>query len=77
MTTRIASATKTGRNPKFPFVPVVVLRDATRDRAQQVRGFAFATRAEAVAFAEKTIAHREEHAVKAADAYAARGAIRK
>jgi hypothetical protein len=70
--TRIASATKTGRNPNFPYVPVIIDRSAARDRSQVVRGFAFATRGEALAFAEKTIAHRDDHAAKAAAAYADR-----
>lgn len=51
---RVPSATKTGRNPKLPYVPVIVHK-GPRDRASQVRGFAFETRSEAVEFARKTI----------------------
>lgn len=47
-----ASAAKRGRNPKFPYVPVTVRADG---RTSQVLGAAFATRVDAVAFAQKTI----------------------
>lgn len=45
-----ASAVKRGRNPQFPYVPVVVFADGrTQDTNTKS---AFATRAEAVAFAQ-------------------------
>lgn len=50
------SAQKRGRDPKWPYVPVI-LRDSTRgpNRQEQIRGLAYATRDEAVAMAERTI----------------------
>lgn len=66
--TEQASALKRGRNPRFPFVPVTI-RDG---RASQVRGVAFATREEAVAFAQKAIDLRNAHHAAAAAAYEAR-----
>jgi hypothetical protein len=63
--TEIASARRTGRDPDLPYVPVIIRRFPTYDRSQIIRAFAFATRSEAVAFAEKAIAHHNEHATKA------------
>lgn len=54
---RTASATKTGRNPKYPYVPVIIIKHGPRDIASQIRGYAFETRAEAIAFAQATIEH--------------------
>jgi hypothetical protein len=54
--TKKATATKTGKHPKFPYVPVIKTSYATGwDRTSIVRGYAFATRAEAIAFAQKRI----------------------
>lgn len=55
-----ASARKTGRNPAWPYVPVVLepADDAGRTFQRQIRARAFATRAEAVAYAERHIAQR-------------------
>ena len=50
-----ASAAKRGRNPRWPYVPVLVYLptpDAPRGYTTQIRGLAFATRPEAVAAAE-------------------------
>lgn len=48
------TARKTGRNPAWPYVPVVL----HGDRQEQILGKAFATRPEAVAHATKVISHR-------------------
>jgi hypothetical protein len=60
VTTRKPSAVKRGRNPKFPYVPVVVVTtDNGPDRFPTVRthntnaAVAYATRAEAVAHAQR------------------------
>ena len=56
--TNKASAAKRGRNPKFPYVPVITFDQlAGRDsaRSEQIRGRAFATREEAVAYAQKAL----------------------
>lgn len=52
-----ASARKTGRNPQWPFVPVVICTpgDGSRGHTTQPRGKAFATREEAVAYADRYI----------------------
>jgi hypothetical protein len=50
-----ATAVKRGRNPRWPYVPVVVHARHT----EQIRGKAFATRDEAVSYAAAVIAHRE------------------
>lgn len=47
------SARKSGRNPKWPYVPVIV---SPTGRTTQIRMRAFATRAEAVAYSETYIA---------------------
>lgn len=60
-----ASARKSGRNPTWPYVPVI-LHDVTdgpggrfiRTRQEQILKRAFATRDEAVACAEAVIARR-------------------
>lgn len=48
------SAAKRGRNPAFPYVPVVVYPARTANLAQ---GRAYSTREEAVAFCQKHIEH--------------------
>lgn len=59
------SARKTGRNPRWPYVPVVIGPPGSgpgdNDRHhRQVLGKAFATRAEAVAYAARVIAHHAD-----------------
>ena len=60
-----ASAAKRGRNPRWPYVPIIELENhATagymQAQTQQVRGRAYATRDEAVACAQRVIdANRE------------------
>jgi hypothetical protein len=49
-----ASARKAGRNPSWPYVPVLIVHGGTV--TSQIKGRAFATRAEAVAYAEAHIA---------------------
>jgi hypothetical protein len=53
-----ASAVKRGRNPAFPYVPIIDHGDRTENPA---RGNAFKTRAEAVAEAQRCIDARREH----------------
>jgi hypothetical protein len=50
-----ASARKTGRNPEWPYVPVIIT-DIGRPSQGQILGRAFKTRAEAIAYAEAHIA---------------------
>lgn len=50
----VASARKRGRNPEFPYVPVIEHQNGQRT-ANPVKGLAFATRAEAVAQAQRQI----------------------
>lgn len=52
------SARKAGRHPRWPYVPVIIVNNGVRDTDNQVMGRAFATRAEAVACAERVIAQR-------------------
>jgi hypothetical protein len=52
----IASAVKRGRNPKFPYVPIVEYRDRTRTH-NPARREAYATRDEAVSRAQQCIDH--------------------
>lgn len=47
----IASAAKRGRNPAFPYVPVIIYPERARTH-NPVTGFAFATRQEAIACAQ-------------------------
>ena len=58
-----ASARKSGRNPRWPYTPVIVWNDGTghlRQDKRQVLGKAFETREEAIAFAERQIAYMRE-----------------
>lgn len=52
-----AGAVKRGRNPRWPYVPVITYlnADGTPHRTEQVRGKAFATGEEATAHARRTI----------------------
>ena len=56
-----ASAAKRGRNPQWPWVPIIDLSalQCRGLKTQQVRGKAFATREEAVAYAERVVASRK------------------
>lgn len=58
-----ASAAKRGRNPRYPFVPIVKKtdRETGAETTEQIRARAFATREEAVDYAAKTIAVRRDH----------------
>lgn len=61
-----ASAAKRGRNPEYPYVPIIDYghsRVAT-SKTQQIRGYAFPDRALALAHAEKTIEFRRSELVK-------------
>lgn len=65
-----ASSAKRGRNPRWPFVPVIRYSyDGPNGvKSHQVRGKAFATAAEAEAHAEKCIsAMKRRHAEMLAD----------
>lgn len=54
-----ASARKSGRNPLWPYVPVIVHTDDLGvDHQEQVLGLAFETRPEAVAAAQRRIVAR-------------------
>lgn len=56
------SAAKRGRNPSWPYVPVIVGSPrGGRDDREQVLGKAFATRDEAVAYALRVIESRKAH----------------
>lgn len=50
-----ASARKTGRDPRWPYVPVVAHTDSPRGYVKQVMGLAYATRPEAIARAQAHI----------------------
>ena len=52
-----AGAIKRGRNPRFPYVPVIIRADGSTHNTNTKN--AYETRAEAIAFAEKWIAHAE------------------
>jgi len=63
-----ATAMKRGRNPKWPWVPVLIHEEqwepinpdhATMPRQEQIRGIAYATRIEALAAAQKVVAFRK------------------
>jgi hypothetical protein len=56
-----ATAAKRGRNPKWPYVPIIDRsEDRVRQSTEQLQGFAFETREEAILFAERTMARRRE-----------------
>jgi hypothetical protein len=66
-----ATAMKRGRNPRWPWVPVLVHQEqwepldpnkATMPRQEQIRGVSYATRDEAVAVAQRIAAARERWA---------------
>jgi hypothetical protein len=57
-----ANAAKRGRNPRWPYVPVIHhARPNSSTRTEQIVPMAFATRAEAVEYAAKVIEARREH----------------
>ena len=63
-----ASSAKRGRNPRFPYVPVIRYTGRSNVKSHQVRGKAFATAEEATACAERSIAAmRRRHAERLAD----------
>lgn len=49
-----ATGRKSGRNPNWPYVPII----DHGHRTEQIRGLAYATRDEAIAAAEATLAQR-------------------
>lgn len=55
-----ATAAKRGRNPEWPYVPVIhhVNADGTGEHTTQIKGKAFATRDEAVEYAQANIDHQ-------------------
>ncbi|HXU05616.1 MAG TPA: hypothetical protein VN903_31875, partial [Polyangia bacterium] len=66
-----ASAVKRGRDPRFPYIPVVVRENGTHNTNTRK---AFTTRAEAVAFAQDWIDHARRVLAIAAARRAARHA---
>jgi hypothetical protein len=64
------TAAKRGRNPRFPYVPII--QDGSR--TSQIRGFAFATRDEALTFAARHIDKIEAHHTAQMERYTARHA---
>ena len=50
-----ATAAKRGRNPKWPYVPVIRVADQGKHQTTQIKGKAFATREEAVTYAQRCI----------------------
>ena len=57
-----ASAQKRGRRPEWPYVPVLLhagTPESPKGYQEQIRGAAFATRDEAVAFADRMITQRK------------------
>jgi hypothetical protein len=63
-----ASSAKRGRNPLFPFVPVIRYTNRSGVKSRQVRAKAFATAEEATAYAERSIeAMKLRHAERIAD----------
>ena len=65
-----ANAIKRGRNPRFPYVPVVI-HDGGRTQNTNTKN-AYATREEAVAYAQKWIEASVAHQAAQAAAYAKR-----
>lgn len=63
----IAFARKSGRNPKWPHVPVILTRRipgrpiADFSMESQIRGLAYATREEAIACAQRSIEAQRAH----------------
>lgn len=49
------TARKAGRNPSWPYVPIVKVSDAGLHQTSQIKGLAYATREEAVKVAERHI----------------------
>ena len=58
-----ATASKRGRNPKWPYVPIIIHGDDRRSnfhgRSEQIRAKAFETRDEAIDYASRVIAARK------------------
>lgn len=59
-----ASARKGGRNPRWPYVPIIVHPDRPLSPTSQIKGLAFATRGEAVDAAQ---AHLDRLRAKTAE----------
>ncbi len=59
-----ATAAKRGRNPKYPYVPVVDHGAGRWTRTTQIRGLAYVTRVEAVDAAQRQIDTERESLVK-------------
>jgi hypothetical protein len=59
-----AAAAKRGRNPKFPYVPIIdygpQAQGVHRTRTEQIKGRAFQTQEEAIAYAERFLLRRAE-----------------
>lgn len=52
-------AAKRGRNPEYPYVPIVEHYEGPNTRTEQILGFAFAEKADAVAHAFEVIERRK------------------
>lgn len=53
-------AWKRGRNPKYPYVPVLELPEGCIQQTEQIRGLAYRTAAEAVAGGKREIEKRRQ-----------------
>jgi hypothetical protein len=63
-----AASAKRGRNPRFPFVPVIKYSERGSVKTRQIRGKAFATAGEAVAYAGQCIeAMKHRHTERLVD----------
>jgi hypothetical protein len=54
----VANASKRGRNPRYPYVPIIITDDTRapgRKHQSQIQAVAYATRDEAVGYAQMTI----------------------
>lgn len=58
------SARKSGRDSRWPYVPVVLYTGELRPREEQILGRAFATRSEAEGYAARTIDRRRLHLLR-------------
>lgn len=57
---RTASARKSGRNPSWPYVPLIVYDgEGSRKIEHQIRGRAFPTREAAIRFAQSVIDYND------------------
>lgn len=69
--THTPGALKRGRNPRWPYVPTYTWQpaDGSRGYSQQIRGKAYATRAEALEYATRYVERLEQRAAAALEAY--------